>query len=130
MITDKTKPTLQGLRFKEKQFKEIQDYKQRLSVLRDGKNTDFWKALKKNLEIVIEGSTIEVDSILSNRVSVDPVGDAYATRLLVGQKKLAKELIDNVENVDNIFERTEDKIEEISLELDQYRRNFNQMEGR
>src|SRR3990167_5337751 len=130
MITDKTKPTLQGLRFKEKQFKEIQDYKQRLSVLRDGKNTDFWKALKKNLEIVIEGSTIEVDSILSNRVSVDPVGDAYATRLLVGQKKLAKELIDNVENVDVTFEKLEERIEFLGRELQEYNEFFHRSFGK
>ena len=130
MITDKVKPTSQALRFKEKQFKEVQDYKSRLFVLRDGKGTDFWKAIKKNLEIVIDGSTFEVDRILSNKDSVDPVGDAYATRLLVGQKKLAKDVIDNVENVDSILERVEDELEGIRLELDQYRRNFNQLEDR
>jgi len=91
-------------------LEKVREYKEGLIVLNTGKDSPFWKALKKNLNNVIEGNKFKIREILGNRIEQ---GDMPELTRLYAAVVIAEDIIEQVENADNCISTTNSKIIEI-----------------
>lgn len=99
-------------------------YRDRLSILKDHKEEIFWKTLKEQLKLIINGSGLKIENELSHD-SIDPLAELANCKYHQGARQVADEIINSVDNSEKILDKVMDDIAKIELDIKNIKENGN-----
>lgn len=120
------KPSVQTLSRKQDTLARLKEHVKTLGVIARGKDGDFWKALKANLENVAKGAGQRIDSILVDDSSSAEVDFANA-KYQAGCKFTAEQIILMVDRTDDYSAQALARIQDLEAELEELKQQ--QAEG-
>jgi len=114
------KPSAQTLTRNVNELSAQKEHRKSLQVIAHGKDGDFWKALKVNMEHLIKGAERRVAAILVDD-SIEPTSELANAKYWAGAKSTLEQLIGMVECNDDFVAATDARIKALEDAIQEIR---------